>query len=313
MEADIFMDHKIIIGLPKALLFYKYSDLWINFFENLGCEIILSPDTNMEILNNGLKHSIDESCLSLKIYLGHIEYLKDKCDYILVPRIVSLSKNKKLCTNFSALYDIVRNTYPDINIIHYNINIDQNQSEIKAFIKMGRQLNISLYDTYQAYRKALDFYKRKQKTNYLRQLEQFKNDHKNILLVSHPYNLHDPLIGKPIIDILTNLKVNPILSDTYVSQTDSNYKRISNCIYWSYNIEMLNAIMHYQDKIDGIIIVTTFPCGPDSLVNELIIRKVKNIPVINIIIDELVSNTGLETRLESFIDIINLRSVKNEK
>ena len=26
-------------------------------------------------------------CLSIKNYIGHVDYLKDKCDYILVPRI----------------------------------------------------------------------------------------------------------------------------------------------------------------------------------------------------------------------------------
>ena len=50
--------------------------------------------------------------------------------------------------------------------------------------------------------------------------------------------------------------------------------------------------------------MTSFPCGPDSLINELLIRKIKDIPIINIIVDEQTSEAGLHTRLESFVDII---------
>ena len=64
-------------------------------------------------------------------------------------------------------------------------------------------------------------------------------------------------------------------------------------------------------SVDGIIFLTTFPCGPDSLVNELMIRKISDIPVTNILVDEQTSSTGLETRLESFIDIINERRKNN--
>ena len=50
--------NKITIGIPKALLYYKYGELWTSFFEELGCEIIISPNTNKEILDNGIKFSI---------------------------------------------------------------------------------------------------------------------------------------------------------------------------------------------------------------------------------------------------------------
>lgn len=55
--------------------------------------------------------------------------------------------------------------------------------------------------------------------------------------------------------------------------------------------------------------LSSFPCGPDSLVNELIIRKIK-LPIINLVIDDTNSFTGIETRLESFLDIINNKVIK---
>ena len=68
-----------------------------------------------------------------------------------------------------------------------------------------------------------------------------------------------------------------------------------------------NIINYYKDVVDGIIFLSAFPCGTDSLVNELAIRKLKNIPCINIILDDSTSTLGLYTRLESFVDIIKVR------
>ena len=62
-----------------------------------------------------------------------------------------------------------------------------------------------------------------------------------------------------------------------------------------------------KDLVDGIIFLSSFPCGVDSLVNELVIRKIDNVPCINIILDDSTSTGGLYTRLESFVDIIKAR------
>jgi predicted nucleotide-binding protein (sugar kinase/HSP70/actin superfamily) len=35
------------IGIPRALLFYHFYPLWKTFFENLGFQVILSPETNI--------------------------------------------------------------------------------------------------------------------------------------------------------------------------------------------------------------------------------------------------------------------------
>jgi len=128
--------NRITIGIPKALLYYKYKDLWITFFEELGCEVIISPNTNKTILNEGIKLSMDEACMAMKVYMGHINYLIDKCDYILVPRIKCIKKHEKVCTNFSALYDLVNNVF-DKKLIHYNLDVETKEDELYGFITMG--------------------------------------------------------------------------------------------------------------------------------------------------------------------------------
>ena len=80
-------------------------------------------------------------------------------------------------------------------------------------------------------------------------------------------------------------------------------------LYWKYNKNLLNGIMEYSDKVKGIIFISTFPCGPDAMVNDLVIRKIKNKPILNLVIDEQDASAGLYTRLESFVDILEQNNI----
>lgn len=303
--------NNIIIGIPKGLLYYKYKDLWECFFKELNIKVLYSPETNNQILENGKCLSIDESCLSLKIFLGHVHYLVNKCDYILIPRIVTLKSREKLCVTFTAIYDVVRNLF-NTKILNYNIDIERGYTEKKAFIKMGKQLGFNYKKSLNAYKKAIKNYKEKQKERYIKQLKLIETSNKNkILIVSHPYNTYDKLIGYSVIKNLKQLNVDIIYADIFNENIEGKYEEISKKIYWTYSKELLEAIIHYYDKIDGIVLLTAFPCGPDSLTNEMCIRKL-NIPLTNIIIDELTSEAGIQTRIESFIDIIEAKKVHNE-
>ena len=59
-------------------------------------------------------------------------------------------------------------------------------------------------------------------------------------------------------------------------------------------------------KIDGIIALSAFGCGPDSLMVEEVQyhAKEKNIPMIHINIDEHTGEAGFVTRIEAFVDML---------
>lgn len=305
--------NKITIGIPKALLYYKYSELWTSFFEELGCEIIVSPNTSKKILEDGIKFSLDESCMAMKIYMGHVYYLIDKCDYILVPRLKCIKKHEKLCTNFSALYDLVNNIF-DKKLINYNVDVDHKEDELYAFVTMGLSLGFSYRKIVSAYHIAKEKEKMLKEREISKQKSIIASSNKiKILLAGHPYNLHDEFIGKQIENVLEKNNIEIIYSDKYNTKyLEQEVKKISPKNYWTYNREIIGAISHYQELVDGIILITSFPCGPDSLSNEMILRNVK-IPITNLIIDEANSDTGLLTRIESFIDILEERRKNHDE
>ena len=129
-----------------------------------------------------------------------------------------------------------------------------------------------------------------------------------ILLAGHPYNLYDELIGKTITNFLSKNNVSILYSNKIDSTIiDTECQQLSTDIHWTHSKEVVASINYYHDKVDGIIIVSSFPCGPDSLSNELITRKIKNIPIITLVFEDLNSESGVITRLESFIDILERR------
>jgi len=298
------------IGIPRSFLYYKYKYLWETFFKEIGCEIILSPPTNKQILKEGVDNSIDESCLSAKIYMGHVKWLIGKCDYILVPRIDNFGREDKVCTKFNAMYDIIKNTYEDARLLDYNIDHIRGHREYKGFMGMGKILGKTRTKTVRSYKEALRV-ARFEKTRKAKQQDELveTTDKLKILVVAHPYNTYDKLVGEPIIKYIEKLDAVPIYADVVSTKISrKKYNELSKELYWVYNKELVGAIEHYKNKIAGIMFVTTFPCGPDSMVNELCIRKIKDIPMVNIVLDELQGEAGLHTRIESFIDIIRERT-----
>lgn len=291
------------IGIPRSLYYYRYQTLIKAFFNELGINYVISSVSTKQTLESGKTKVSDESCICLKLFMGHIKDLENKCDCVLVPYLKCIKKNEKMCTNFYLLYDLVRNTF-DKNIIDFSIDEDNLKSEKISFIRLGLFLGNSYNKTVNAYKNAKDKEKKVLRNKIKKQNEILKNNNKKILIAGHPYTIYDEYLGKPLIKILKENKIDIIYSDIYDKKClEKDALLISKDVYWSLNKEIIGAVSKYKPFVDGIILVTAFPCGTDSITNELIKRKV-DIPIINIILDEQTSKTGIITRLESFIDII---------
>ncbi len=293
----------MIVGIPRGLFYYYYGDLWTGFLDALGVSYILSEETNREIIDLGMHYATDEMCLSMKIYLGHIASLKGKCDTILVPRIDNYGTKNQTCTNFLAAFDIVRNLF-SLEPLTYNINYEKMQTEEEAFKKIGKELGFEEESSLRAYHNALTSINYQRQKCISKNIESLRAEKVKVLVVGHPYNLHDVFIGKPILDFLKKNHVEIIASNLFHENiTEELGEKMQQGLYFKYSKNLMGSIALCLDKVDGIVFLTAFPCGIDSLVNEIAFRYLK-IPHIEIVIDELDSMVGIETRLESFIDVL---------
>ena len=301
------MKKKIKIGIPRAFLYYRNYILWKTFFEGIGCTLIISSPSNKGTIMEGKKLSIDEACLPSIIYLGHIKELSSKCDYILVPRVCNYGKGNRVCMKFNGIYDVVNNLFED-NILDYDIDYLKGKFEIFEFIKMGIRLKKNIFKILYYYVKGK--IKEKKYFDILanKQDKVFRSNKMKILIVAHPYVVYDEYLSGNIIRYFKENNIDLLYSDRLDRRTSIGYAEdFSNTLYFLYSKENIGSAFFYKDNIDGIIFLSSFPCGPDSLVNELAIRKLDDIPSIKITVDESTATSGLITRLESFVDILKAR------
>ena len=286
------------------MFYYLNGDITLVFFKKLGIDVVISPKTTKKMIEDGMKYAPDEMCLSMKNYIGHVTYLKDKCDYILVPRIDNFYTFNQTCTNFLAARDIVNSIF-DVNVLDYNIDLNNKDTLKKGMFKLAGILGYKVNVISDAYLYSVNKYKEKKKRLIMENLAKLNNDKKKVLLVSHAYNTYDELIGKPIIKMLERENIEVIYSDLLDnSMCRKLSKNISSELYWKYSRESIGAYEMVKNRIDGVVFLSTFPCGLDSLVNQLLILKMDK-PYLNIVIDDMDADNGIDTRIESFSDIIN--------
>lgn len=309
------MEKEIIkIGLPRALLYYRYRVLWRTFFQELGMETVVSAPTDRAILERGTALAIDEACLSLKIYLGHVAALVGQCDYILVPRVSNFGRHRSMCTRFESTPDLVRNVFRNERQKFLSYEVDQEMKkagEEDAFVELGKALGCTAKAAKKAYKAAKKAELSHHKERVQRYEQQYKKDGMKVLIAAHSYVAEDPYMGRMVSDYLKKAGVIPVRAD--MADREAALKRsreLSLTCKWEINREILGGIAMHKGDVDGIILLSAFPCGPDAMVNELITRRVKGVPILNLVLDSQSGTAGVETRLESFIDIIRFQEGK---
>jgi len=223
----------ITIGIPRGLLNYRYKYLWIAFFKELNVNILVSPKSNNELLNLGNTLIKEDTCILLKLFMGHVYYLKDKVDYILIPRV----PKDKNCFFFNSLYDITNNLM-DINTLC--LNIEKEELEKEEYIKLGTLLGFGKIESENAYKNAKKEEYKKNKINYLIQEEKIKKDKNKVLIISDDYLCFDNLISNII---FKNIRKNDQVIYSCIVNPDLSRKNSYNLVHL-YNIERLKKLIY---------------------------------------------------------------------
>lgn len=317
------------IGIPRGMSFYENYPFLYGFFSALGFKIILSDPTTKQTMSDGSALVVTETCLPIKIYLGHvINLIKKGVKNIFVPSLQSIAPKIYNCSKIRGLPDLVRNVVKgEFNIIEATLDKSaKNQGlyqflkeavapfgitsmdKIKEASKKGWQVYNNFHIMMQSgmsYKKAIKFaldgklsIENPEKTGMI-----------NVALISHGYNIYDDRACMKIFDKLEKMGVNVYTALQLTNeQMKEGLSAMDSHRYWANTAEMTGAAGHYikDNKIDGIVTLNAFGCGPDSLMVELITRKAKenNKPLLSLTIDEHTGEAGFITRLEAFIDML---------
>lgn len=288
------------IGIPRALLYFRYGKFWQRFFQELGLEVVLSPKTDKSILEKGLGKISSEVCLPIKVICGHLDELINQVDHIFLPRLLSLQDNLYACPKMIGIVDVARLEFSDsCSIIAPSI---KNGFFLPHFLT-GLRLTGNPIKSFIAFQRAKVELKRTQT------IPEFPAGQPKIALISHFYNLGDDFIARDIIDTFEQNGFRLYSKEDLPESILSAKANFAKNIRWVYERELYNAFNYYLDKVDGICTIISFGCGPDSLIAELMLAQAKkfNKPFLSLIIDEHTGRAGLVTRLEAFIELIKRR------
>jgi predicted nucleotide-binding protein (sugar kinase/HSP70/actin superfamily) len=304
------------VGVPRSLFFHTEAVLVCSFLESLGLVPVMSPPTDRRIMERGCALAVDETCLPMKIHLGHVDALRGCVDAVLVPRYANLpAEHGEMCVKFWAAHDITRNTFPDLPLLTYNVDrLYGGDTEKGALVAFGRELGATRRQAGAALSTARRHAARASEELVEKQRTELAADssERTVIVAAHTYILDDEMLGAPVLRLLREQGVSVMRSDRVpdVPELRRRGLEFSPALKWAYNREQLGAVVSMREKIDGIMVLLSFPCGPDSLVSELVQRKVRDIPVCVIVLDELTATGGLQTRVESFCDIVKLREAR---
>jgi len=280
--------------------------------------MVVSPPTNRAIVESGCRISVDETCLSVKVAMGHVAWLAEHSETVLCPRYVSMKKGELECSKLWGIYDIARNSVPGVDIVGYSVDgsheTHKRTSEAGELYRLARRLGARPSLAAKATMKALGAQRQVVLKHVVAQesVRRQAPDRPRVLVAGHAYNLYDESIGVPIIKTLEALGCEVIDSEGVDHALAARLaKQISPHLYWTNSRQVLGAVEHWREHVDGIVFLVTFPCGPDSLVTELAVRRFKGHPMVTLIVDEHSGETGLHTRLESFVDILRMRRGDN--
>lgn len=318
-----------VIGIPRAMSFYHNYPFYYGFFTALGIKIVLSDVTTKQTLSRGSALVVTETCLPIKIYVGHVLNLLDKgIKNILVPSLQSVDYKIYNCSKIRGLPDLIRNVVKqDFNMIEPTLDKSEKNQGLYTFLKeMTAPFGITdekkikeaskagwrTYNNFHIMSKSGMSYKKAM--NYALQGKVFiENSTKeypiSIALVAHGYNIYDDRASMKIIEKLESMDVKVYTSlQLSKEQTIEGINALGEKLYWANEFEMTGTAGHYMkdNKIDGLIALNAFGCGPDSLMIERIVRKAKqfNKPILHLTIDEQTGEAGFITRLEAFVDML---------
>ena len=277
----------IRVGIPRALLYYRFYPLWTTFFTELGAEVVVSEPTTQEIFERGLKKFVGDTCLPMKLVFGHVITLADNV--------------RKKGVTMKSIYEAGKRFNKNPARVYHAY-----QKAQKAYQKFLERIRDGITP-----QEAIQAFDGKEVS-----LPKERKERLNIALVGNPYTIYDPFSSLNIIQKLRKLGAKIYTSEMIPDEIiEERVRSLSKRIYWTFGKETVGAAFHYLDskEIDGLIYIISFECGPDSLLKEIVddkARKNKKAAYMTLVIDEHTGETGMNTRLEAFVEMIKRRRNK---
>lgn len=307
-----------VIGIPRALFFYEYEAFLRAFFRSLEVSVLLSPPTNTSILDAGTKLCVDECCLPVKVFFGHVAALSGQCECVLVPRLVSVARREYTCPKLLGLPDMLREQarLSGQRIIDVTLDMYRGRTSLlRASVEAARQVGRRPAQALHALGLALTAMSRSraqaQEASHLETPR--KNPGPVIGLLGHSYLVGDSGLNLRLETHLERAGATQVITETGLNavEVEREAATLPKPLFWTYEKATVGGalLMLKRHVADGIIQLASFGCGPDSMTSSIIEWHCRRagVPYMLLTVDEHTGEAGLETRVQAFLDMLEWR------
>lgn len=314
------------VGMPRIFTMYnEFFPFWKALFGELGYELVLSDETNQQVIYSGIENVVAATCLPVKAAHGHLLNLLEKdIDFLFIPEIRGLktsNSNLKIahaCPYVIYIASILDSTFrlkeKGIKLFAPKVHLNKGMNSLAGELNEIREgLNIKKLEFSVAVKKALKM----QETFYKSILNEgrkalagLKEDEKAIVIVSRPYNGFDDGMNMQIPKKLKKLGIKAIPID-FLDLDNIDIKNDWPNMSWRYGQKILSAaeIIREHPNLYALYI-TNFACGPDSFLANFFGMAMGTKPFLTIEIDEHSADAGVATRVEAFLDTLEKTEIR---
>ena len=312
---------KTTIGIPRALMnYYQHFPYWRTFFNYLGFNVVVSDETDREIITKSLETMISETCLPVELVHGHVLNLIDKgVDYVFLPFIVNSMGDKKNPTNnpncpwVQSHPYLLKAAFTDEKIrekmlmptLHFRYHKGALVKEMQEYF--NEKFGISKAKVKKAIVSAgqeQELFEQQVKLRGMEVLDDLPKDKKSVVIIGRPYNTGDPSLNLRLVKKLLNMDVLPIPLDYLPLNRDQVFGDYPS-MYWPNGQKILAGAKHIaNNKNVFAIYLGNFRCGPDSFLLHFVKREMKGKPYLHLEVDEHSADAGMITRIEAFLDTL---------
>jgi predicted CoA-substrate-specific enzyme activase len=306
------------VGIPRTMFFYDRFPFWCAYFQELGFDVIVSPQTDGKIASIGDEMSIAQPCFPVKVAHGHVQYLlKKDVDYVLLPNAVNQEAPEDVSDSFLCPWNqtlpfVVRAT-PEVAkhddkvlapTVHFQLGPEHVEKELGTFART--RLRIARRANSRAVKAA--FTAQNQFNASLlhageHALEQLRRaDEPALVLLGRSYNLYDRGVN---CDMPRKLRsqygVNVVPLD-FLPLEKVDIREINDNMYWNSGRRILAAArIAARNPNLHLVFISNFKCGPDSYIKSFV-DDAAGKPGLVLQFDGHSNDAGFITRCEAYLD-----------
>ncbi len=323
-EGGRYKTKHIRVGLPIQLVMFEQLPLWVAFFEELGCEVVISDKSSRNLYFRG-QHTVasDTVCYPAKLMHGHIESLLDReVDFIFYPcESYNLNEHDSVnhynCPIVAYYPELLRANNERLhtkNFLSPYLDLNEPISAVRNLKNALKDYGFSkkqIAKALQAGFAALEKYRTDVREKCREIIQSARAQNKQIIaLVGRPYHA-DPEINHGIGKLLCSLGLAVVSEDGVFEKAPIVEVNVLN--QWTYHARMYRAAEYVCSEKDlHLVQLVSFGCGIDAITTDEIrsIMEKNGRLYTQIKIDEINNLGVVKIRLRSLIAAISEKGGK---